>query len=370
MALYRTGLYVKNHAVEQVQVAKTPIASYNGNVTGLYIPELIAYIVARQSGSGTPSPDNIRPIIGVSECNVVRCGKNLFPYSTISVYSYSFAVNQNFNQMVNPILLKGGKTYTLSLESGEKIYRLRAFNSSKELITNPTEINMTSGSSGVLSYYSNYKFFGYSGTPNNVNLIQPTNDIWLDIVTQSNASTAQLELGSTATAYEAYNGNTYTIQLDDTYYGGSLDVTNGVLTVDREFEDFDGTENWVNVGGQYPYAFQLDTYIPNIKSSHIPSQNIICNMFKQANVEVPTGDAIRWQVNTKTGRLYVYCHRYSGDLAGFKAMLAENNLQVCYSLATPITVQLSPTQIEQLLGANNVWADTGDVEVKFYNVIR
>ena len=72
MALFRTGLYVKNHSVEKVQVAKTPIASYNGNVTGLYIPELIAYITAKQSGSGTPSPDNIRPISGVSSVNLTR----------------------------------------------------------------------------------------------------------------------------------------------------------------------------------------------------------------------------------------------------------------------------------------------------------
>lgn len=37
-----------------------------------------------------------------------------------------------------------------------------------------------------------------------------------------------------------------------------------------------------------------------------------------------------------------------------------------YELATPITVQLTPTQVEQLLGQNNVWADTGDVEELIY----
>ena len=40
--------------------------------------------------------------------------------------------------------------------------------------------------------------------------------------------------------------------------------------------------------------------------------------------------------------------------------------QVVYPLSTPITVQLTPTQVEQLLGANNVWADTGDVEELIY----
>ena len=164
------------------------------------------------------------------------------------------------------------------------------------------------------------------------------------------------------------NSVDHNISLDDSVYGGSLDVTTGVLTVDRQFAIFDGTENWVNVGGQYPYAFQLDTYIPNIKSSPISSQNILCNMFVQTKVEVPTGDAIRWQVNTQTGRLYVYCHQYSGDLAGFKAMLAENNLQVCYNLATPITVQLTPTQVEQIIGTNNIFSDSENVEVYYVTI--
>ena len=31
-----------------------------------------------QAGSGDPSPENVRPISGWTNCNVVRCGKNLF----------------------------------------------------------------------------------------------------------------------------------------------------------------------------------------------------------------------------------------------------------------------------------------------------
>ena len=34
----------------------------------------------------------------------------------------------------------------------------------------------------------------------------------------------------------------------------------------------------------------------------------------------------------------------------------------CYALATPQTYNLTPTQINSLLGVNNVWADTGDME--------
>jgi hypothetical protein len=45
---------------------------------------------------------------------------------------------------------------------------------------------------------------------------------------------------------------------------------------------------------------------------------------------------------------------------------AMQGVDFIYELATPITVQLTPTQVEQLLGANNVWADTGDITECIY----
>lgn len=41
-----------------------------------------------------------------------------------------------------------------------------------------------------------------------------------------------------------------------------------------------------------------------------------------------------------------------------------NGIYVCYELATPTTVQLSATEVERLIGQNNIWADTGDVTVE------
>ena len=43
--------------------------------------------------------------------------------------------------------------------------------------------------------------------------------------------------------------HTYTTDLGTTVYGGTLDVETGVLTIDKGYISFDGSENWVNVGG-------------------------------------------------------------------------------------------------------------------------
>ena len=40
-------------------------------------------------------------------------------------------------------------------------------------------------------------------------------------------------------------------------------------------------------------------------------------------------------------------------------------MQVVYPLNEPFTVQLTPETLSTLLGANNIWADTGDTTVNY-----
>ena len=50
----------------------------------------------------------------------------------------------------------------------------------------------------------------------------------------------------------------------------------------------------------------------------------------------------------------------------WKAILAVNNLQIVYELATPQTVQLTATEVRTFLKENNIWADSGNVSVAYY----
>ena len=42
-----------------------------------------------------------------------------------------------------------------------------------------------------------------------------------------------------------------------------------------------------------------------------------------------------------------------------------NGVQLVYELAEPITIQLTPNQVNSLYGVNNLWADSGDTEVEY-----
>ena len=45
---------------------------------------------------------------------------------------------------------------------------------------------------------------------------------------------------------------------------------------------------------------------------------------------------------------------------------AMSGVQLCYELATPIEVDLTPAEITTLLGTNNIFADCGDTTVSYY----
>ena len=103
------------------------------------------------------------------------------------------------------------------------------------------------------------------------------------------------------------DGQTYSITFPTeagTVYGGTLDVTNGALTVDRA---------------------QIASY----NGETLPGKWISDRDVYAAGASPTTG------------------------------------AQVVYELATPITYQLTPQEITTLLGQNNIWADTGDMSVTY-----
>ena len=237
---------------------------------------------------------NVCPITGWTGARVTRTGKNLFDKSKavlndnvarfidygVDVYGYT--------QPNRDCILDVG-TYTFSISgNGTAIpSSMRVYDSSGNriaIIYNNKILTFTTTSAGAYHLEINFN----------------------DTVTWADYN-IQLELGSTATAYEPYSGTTTSISWESeagTVYGGTLDVTNGVLTVDRaQIAHYNGETlpgEWIS---------DRDAYAPG---------------------------------TTPTTRA-----------------------QVVYELATPITYTLTPQEISTLLGTNNFWADVGDTTVTY-----
>ena len=172
----------------------------------------------------------------------------------------------------------------------------------------------------------------------------------------------------TSTAYEPYQGETYTTALGRTVYGGTLDITSGVLTVGMAFQEFDGDENWA-IEATSSNGVTFRQYVSEATVGYNNDGYMVFNEAEYAGSFIDKGTILGRSAMLSNNRgLYIFVPTSLGiasTVEEWKAWLADNPLQVAYKLATPQTYQLTPTEVKTLLGTNNIWADSGDITVKY-----
>lgn len=170
---------------------------------------------------------------------------------------------------------------------------------------------------------------------------------------------------------DAEDGHTYTIPFTDSQgnpievFGGELDVVSGVLTVDRVLNTIDQNSTIQFRSTGRALTFITDAY----KTVTMGGVNIICDKLKSAyysnydsaqNGEIATVSGSTAQ----TGIVFKISDSIT-SLDELKAWLTSNPLTIVTNLATPLTIQLTPTSVKSLLGSNNVWGDCGPVAVEW-----
>ena len=315
---------------------------------GIPVRDLKVNVEAVQSGSGDPSPDNVRPISGWSSVNVNVTGKNLYSSTNEQGVMYadgSTAGSNNRCRSKDYIPIKGGRQYIVKVY-GENVQ--------------PLNVHYWDGSKTHISYYQP------SSWSSTLTFTAPSNACYVKFnfwknnnnFTPSEIGDVQLELGSTATAYEPYIGTTYTTAIGSTYYGGTLDVTTGLLTVTH----WGGTFNDLS-GFGYNSAgyFYISGFTP---AKAIGNADLISSIFKTVDASGTASGMANGDIKgtTSNGNIFFNDTRYTTT----SAFLADNgNETLCFKLATPQTVQLTPQQVRTLLHENNIWADSGSVYVNY-----
>lgn len=323
--------------------ASGAIASFSDGADGLPMISVVAHIDPVQSGTGDPSPINVRPISGWTQAKVTRTGKNLLNDNKW-INGNNVYLGQEHSGY--PILLKPG-TYTISVTSAVAVaLYMRGTVVEQTRLTPGSQTN--SVATFIVEQEDNYQIWAYAS------------DLTIDGITEY-----QLELGSTATDYEPYQGNTYTVSWQTEageVFGGYVDVTNGKLVVDREKKQF-GDLSWGDSSG----LFRAN--IPNAlcTTGFVTQSYGLCNVYKNTskNGLSNTDDAfaIRQEGTLPASRwIYVKDSTYVDAIAFSEAMA---DAYVVYELNTPIEYDLTPQEITSLLGVNNVWSDTGDTDVTY-----
>lgn len=317
------------------------------------LEELVIGIEPVQAGTGDPSPSNPMPISGWSSVGVIQKAKNIMDLSgtdTANGYVPGRYINENNVE----------QTPSGSIEWNTSEYLMVPPNSTLTL----SGLMTTSSSSPSICQYDNEKTFIKGTKYSNQASITFTTEEKTRYVRVSFATTQRdlmmLEVGSTATSFVPYNphtSTTTTIQLGQTVYGGELDVTTGVLTVDKYYIDA-----FTDYGYGVSESGGLATISLNIPSYSLPTGVNGSNISNRFSKNIPSGNVGRMVFNGSIMYFVVNASELSEiSSAGARGWFANNPTQVVYELATPTTIQLTPTQINSLLGANSIWADTGNV---------
>lgn len=177
----------------------------------------------------------------------------------------------------------------------------------------------------------------------------------------------QVQFGNQATAYEPYAGSDTTTALGQTVYEGTVDVVSGKLMITHVIFD-PSTRNWTYYGGagnEYFYA-SLPTHAKP-KEYTFYLNDAIMNWYTQAGYDAVNGNNGTFGINAQ-GTYLKICDLMYDDTTIFKN--AMTGAQLVYEIAEPIIVDLTPTDIQALLGDNYVWSEQGTVTVRIADAVE
>ena len=313
------------------------------NVT---VSNVIFYPMLRLSTESDPTfvpYSNIRPISGHTEVGLETYSKNLCSGVATGRYNGDGSIDSNNTRVrTNRIFLVKAGIYTISFStsaSGKTPWLIYDYWLNSH--TDGTNANtydsgwQTAQSITITLTEDKYLSLGFRYSDNST----------------MNASdlSVQIEKGTRATSYEPYKGKTYTVEIGETVYGGYVDLVTGVMIATHAIIDL-GSLTWTKDASK--------TFYVNLSNSKSGLQNMYCEALTPYPESYKLTDYSLYPDNIiarKQNATYIYtkCTTYENDTAtAFKT--AMSGVDLVYELETYQTIQLTPQQIEALVGQNNL----------------
>lgn len=336
-----------------------PVANYPLGVTASWEPT--------QEGSGEPSPDNVRPIKGRDSVTVERCGENLLniaPFTKLTTQgvTYEYVANGGIHisgtalaNAVSPVFsiwyLPPGKYYGLDLGKGIGF----------SIVVQRNGKNVWLSTKGTFVILAGDAIVFWCLSVNSGTTIDET--LYPYIVP-----------GTTApTTYAPYTGQTATITLPRTIYGGTVDAVTGEGQETWKTLTLDGTEKWEAQQTAIPGKFGFTLRVPGIATPENPGikGDIVCNQYPAVTANdtyrCKNGISIEAQENYY---FRIYNDTYAGETADeWKSYLAAQYaagtpVQIAYKLAEPVPFTATGAQpISSLSGVNTLLTDADALTV-------
>lgn len=309
-----------------------PVANYPLGVTASWEPT--------QEGSAEPSPDNVRPIKGRDSVTVTRCGETLWSLDKITLQTYNSNITTKIDMDAVNLLPRNVQLYFSGECSTGTLREVRFYDGTGAEIGT---LRANGGSSTVLKAGNIATVRLYAG---------------LDENRERTCTNLQITLGTTApTAYDPYTGQTSTLTLPRTIYGGTVDAVTGVGKEVWRSITLDGvSEKFVNEYDDYWNLLPMNT--PGISNQNI--DYIVSSHFYHAFGGNITG--FLFTTSSMMKRYFATPDELNAYIAAQYA--AGTPVQIAYKLVTPEPFTATGAlPIPALPGVNTIMTDADSVTV-------
>lgn len=166
--------------------------------------------------------------------------------------------------------------------------------------------------------------------------------------------------------------HTNTISLGQTVYGGSLECVSGSGQSDGVLIDLANYTGRVRAVGENEnkyFRFEELSDSPDLTKRTL----LLCDKFPLVEMSVNNTNIGVDIIEPSTLGYTVIAFRppnvtsYTTQTVMNYISTTLNGLQVCYRKATPTPITTTPEQIPTLSGVNNIFSNTGDVEIEYFN---
>lgn len=317
---------------------------------------VVATITPTQTGSGTPSPTNIRPFVSASSVDVNVFGKNLLKVDgkskTISGVTYTV---EN-----NGVIKANGTTQTqycwIHICSNEQFNQLGLIAGQRYILSGNVKPSKgllfieTTSSEHVYDDTGNGVEFEYNGETNwRVGYVANHPASFTNEVVVEPMIRMKNESDSSFTPYQGKVSKS--IQLGQTVYSGTLDVTTGELIVDRAL----GTFVW----GTYTYSQTRTNTTSRIlgKLQNAAGSDVSSNLCdKLPEIENWDLDEPKFYIDSGNKNVVASMPNGTSD---------DITINICYVLSEPIKIQLTPAQIELVENKNTIITNVTNLELYY-----
>lgn len=350
--------------------ASGAIVTITDGAEGMPVQSLVTHVEPVQEGSGDPSLDNVRPIIGWDAVSVTGAGKNLFGGEALAD-RFQEVVSVTRDDEARTIAFRAsnmsGKVFFTDFKP-ETQYTiiLYGINSGATNITN-LSILYTDGTSGkpVFKTAGENSFAVYTTTAGKS--VESLRGAYNDGTTTLYYDQCGIFEGVLTDAdFITYQGKTLTAELPETLCGFVNDWTTGLATVTHDRIVATGDE-WYSL---YEFNGKKGIMIYNQLKQKSMRADGVCT---HAPVTVDMSGGLQVWYGVGDNEIYVAglidalgVSTLEDAVAWIKSQYAAGTpVTFVYKLDEPYTIQLTPQQLSTLKGTNNIWSSAGETEVTY-----